>query len=143
MSNTSAAYRRPRNRDRLAALVAADQFVPTLLSPPAPPRLDETEANFQALIVDLAERFRWWTFHPLSSKGSNPGYPDLTMLRYEGARCRALWVEVKTSSGRLRPEQVRVGQMLLAAGLDFRVWRPGMWLADIVPTLTTTGGDDR
>lgn len=112
-----------------AAMMGSDVAAayPQLLVAPAPPRADIREADFQALIVDLAERLGWWTFHVLESRGSNHGWGDLTLLRYEGPRAVALFREVKTERGKLRPDQLRVGQMLMAAGLDWQVWRPADW----------------
>lgn len=100
---------------------------PQLLVPPSPPSLTIGEREFQRLIVDFAERLGWWTFHVLESRGSNHGWGDLVLARYEGPRARVLFREIKTERGKLRPDQLRVGQMLMAAGLDWQVWRPSMW----------------
>jgi hypothetical protein len=122
---SAAAYRRLYGRDRRAALVEGEH--PRLLRPPAPPRERVPEAEFQGIIVAFAERMGWWTYHTRDSIGSNPGWPDLVLARYEGPHCRVLFRELKTAKGKLRPEQLAWGQRLMAAGLDWKVWRPDDW----------------
>lgn len=127
---TPAEYRRLVRGGQVA--VPAEH--PRLLRPPAPPRANVPEIEFQGIIVALAEALGWQTFHVLDSIGSNPGWPDLVLARYEGPRCRVLFRELKTAKGKLRPEQLAWGQRLMAAGLDWKVWRPGDW-SDICDTL--------
>jgi len=116
---------------RLAALTD-ETPPPRLLTPPAPPPRGVSEAAFQALVIDLAERFRWVVYHTLDSRGSHPGWPDLVLVRGP----RALFIELKTERGAIRPEQAAWGERLLKAGLDWRIWRPAHWDTEIVPTLT-------
>ncbi len=115
---------------RLDALTD-DTPPPRLLVAPAPPQAGISEEHFQLLVVGLAERFRWVSYHTLDSRGSDAGWPDLVLIR--GAV--ALFIECKTEKGRLRPAQAAWGQKLLAAGLDWRIWRPGDF-PEIVATLT-------
>ena len=41
----------------------------------------QNEALFQAAIVQLAEPLGWLCYHTHDSRRSQPGYPDLTMVR--------------------------------------------------------------
>lgn len=116
-------------RARLDALTD-DTPPPVLLTPPAPPAPNCSEAAFQALVVGLAERFRWIVIHNADSRRTDAGVPDLLLLRE-----RCIWRELKTAQGRLRPEQVAMGYRLLRAGGDWAIWRPADW-PEIITTLT-------
>jgi hypothetical protein len=59
-------------------------------------------------------------FHPLDSRGTNPGFPD-DVLIVHGA---VMWRELKSQKGRVRPDQKIVLAALKAAGHDVDVWRP-------------------
>lgn len=113
--------------------------MPRLLTPPASPRVDVTEAEFQALIVDLARWFGWEVYHTLDSRGSHLGWPDLVLVRAEGLRGRALFRELKVGRNRVTPEQRRWGDLLHAANIDWDIWRPQDW-GDIVAELTEVAG---
>lgn len=41
----------------------------------------QSEKDFQQQVKDLARLLGWKTYHTLRSKGSDPGFPDLIMLR--------------------------------------------------------------
>jgi len=118
---------------RLAALTD-DTPPPRLLVPPVPPALTISEEAFQTLIVDLARRFGWLTWHDNDSRRNDPGIPDLLMLRE-----RLIWRELKTQRGRLSAEQAAWGERLLRGGQDWAIWRPSDWETEIVPTLTKEG----
>lgn len=90
----------------------------------------QTESQFQAEIVRFAERAGWKVFHPVVSKRSKPGYPDLTMTRRE----RVLWAEVKRAQGRLSGDQEdwlaalsRVAEH--SPNVEVHLWRPSDWSA--------------
>lgn len=67
-----------------------------------------TEANFQRVIVEIAEANGWWVYHVYDSRRSNPGFPDLLLLR--GATM--LLLECKSEKGKASPEQEAVIQRL-------------------------------
>ena len=99
-----------------------------------------TEAEFQQAVVHLAETCGWRVMHVRPSTvrdgrwataTSIPGWPDLTLLGHG----RAIFVELKSETGRVSPEQRRVIDELRAAGLDARVGRPRDWHS-IEETLT-------
>ena len=69
------------------------------------------------------------------------GYPDLHLgCPRTGVN---VYVELKTDTGRVRPNQrSRIGE-LLQAGCDVRIWRPRYWDPEVQRVLTTgrvTGG---
>lgn len=84
----------------------------------------ESEADFQKAITDLATRCGWRWWHITDSRRVNAGWPDLVLMRDNVC----LFRELKTGTGRLRPEQVSTLRALDSCGLDADVWRPGSWL---------------
>lgn len=60
-----------------------------------------SESDFQAQVIAYAEALGWHVYHTQDSRRSNPGWPDLAMVR--GHRL-ILW-ELKTEKGRVTPEQ--------------------------------------
>jgi len=61
-------------------------------------------------------------FHPRFSVGSEPGWPDLVLVRRRDQR--VLFRELKSDTGTVHPRQAAVLELLTAAGLDAAVWRP-------------------
>lgn len=66
----------------------------------AAPPLDVSEKDFQAAAVKLAKSRRWKAFHVYDSRKSEPGFPDLVLVRE-----RVLFIELKTTKGVMEPEQ--------------------------------------
>ena len=115
--------------DRLAA--EAPVVAPVRpLALPVPPDPRVSEALFQALLVDIARRLGWTTYHTRDSRGSDLGWCDLVLARRTGpgpGQGRVIFREIKAERGRVRPEQAMWGGLLLAAGLDWAIWRPSDW----------------
>ena len=44
---------------------------------------DPCEKHFQATVIAYAKLRRWRVYHTLHSKGSEPGFPDLILIRGE------------------------------------------------------------
>jgi len=65
-------------------------------------------------------------YHPRYSLGSEPGWPDLVLLRRRDSR--ALFRELKLDQGKVSPRQGEVLELLGAVGLDVGIWRPRDWL---------------
>lgn len=82
-----------------------------------------TEAQFQQAVVDLARLRGWLTFHVHDSRrGLGAGFPDLVLLHQ--ATGELMFVELKTSSGRVSMAQQTWLDALQRGGHAARVWRP-------------------
>ena len=80
------------------------------------------EKDFQAQVIRIAKALGWLIYHTYDSRRSEPGFPDLVMVRGD----RILYRELKTEKGRLTPHQKIWGEKLSEAGADYAVWRPSM-----------------
>ena len=89
-----------------------------------------TETQYQAQIIELAQKLGWYVHHDHDSRKldwrSYPGFPDLMMVH--PSRPEALWIEVKSQKGNLTPYQRQWLDMLDSAhpGCAF-VARPSDW----------------
>ncbi|MDN4645375.1 VRR-NUC domain-containing protein [Arthrobacter sp. PsM3] len=82
-----------------------------------------SEEQFQQQVIDLAQYHQYEvTYHNPDSRRSQAGFPDLVLI--SSSRRRALFRELKTEDGRVRPKQQAVLLAMVAAGLDADVWRP-------------------
>lgn len=79
-----------------------------------------TEKSWQDQVVKLASLYGWAHFHVYNSRRSNPGWPDLVLARPP----QLIAVELKTNTGRLRPDQRDWLARLEACGIETHVWRP-------------------
>jgi len=94
-----------------------------------------TEDQLLRAVRSHASQLGWRTMHQLHSRGTEPGWPDLVLVR----KGRLLIRELKTIRGRLTPTQVGWLNDLTAAGVDAGVWRPDQLLSgQILNELTTT-----
>lgn len=84
----------------------------------APPAL--TEAAFQQQIVELAGLYGWRLYHTYESRRSNPGWPDLVLMRPP----ELVYAELKTEKGRVSPAQRRWLYGLARCGCEVYIWRP-------------------
>lgn len=67
-----------------------------------------TEAAFQVRIVRLATDHGWRVYHTHDSRRSEPGFPDLVLVRPP----RVLFVELKVGRRQLTPDQQRWMRLL-------------------------------
>lgn len=88
-----------------------------------PHRPKLTEDQFQQQVIDLAKLHGYrLIYHTHNSRRSAPGFPDLVLVSEH--RCRALFRELKTDTGRMSPEQFDWITSMSLAKLDAGVWRP-------------------
>jgi hypothetical protein len=82
-----------------------------------------SEDQFQQQVIELAQYHQYEvTYHNPDSRRSQAGFPDLVLV--SSSRRRALFRELKTEEGRVRPKQTAVLLAMVSAGLDADVWRP-------------------
>ena len=81
----------------------------------------ESEQDFQRSIIRFAKSRGWLFYHTWDSRRSEPGFPDLVLVRD-----RVLFRELKTDKGRLTAIQKTWRDQLKAAGADYQIWRPHM-----------------
>jgi hypothetical protein len=86
---------------------------------PATPIEVLTEKQWQRQLVDLARQLGWTVYHTYDSRRSQPGFPDLVLVRD-----RVLYVELKREQGRLTDAQAGWLDKLRAAGAEAYCWRP-------------------
>ena len=79
-----------------------------------------SEAAFQRQVLDAARLFGWTVYHTKLSAWSNPGFPDLTMVRGP----RLIFAELKREKGRTTPMQDAWLAALAYTCAEVYVWRP-------------------
>lgn len=80
-----------------------------------------SERDFQRQVLDLAGILGWTAYHPMLSKWSERGWPDLAMVRPP----RLVFAELKSEHGRPTPHQERWLALLGACtGVEVFLWRP-------------------
>jgi len=80
-----------------------------------------SEREFQAEVMDIANKLGWRFYHTHDSIGSQAGFPDLVMVRGK----RLIFAELKTEKGKLSKQQV--GWITdLGLCVPVYLWRPSM-----------------
>lgn len=79
-----------------------------------------TEKAWQQQVLEISTLCRWQHFHVFDSRRSDPGWPDLVLVRAP----ELLVAELKTDRGRLTPQQAQWLDRLAACGVEAHVWRP-------------------
>jgi VRR-NUC domain len=89
----------------------------------ASPALRETEAGFQRFVVEAAELYGWREYHTFDSRRSQPGFPDLVLVR----RPRVIFAEVKTDKGLLSGAQADwLDDLDQCQRVETYIWRPAL-----------------
>ena len=78
------------------------------------------EKEFQAMVENIAELRGWTFYHTYDSRRSNPGFPDLQMLRGE----RQVIAELKSQKGRITEIQKDWLEKFKLVGAEVFLWRP-------------------
>lgn len=89
-----------------------------------------TEAEWQATLIAAARAAGWWVMHHHDSRGTEPGWPDLTCIRGK----ELVYIECKSERGRLTGPQMIVLGMLAETGTEVIVARPSD--VDVIDRLT-------
>lgn len=90
-----------------------------------------TEKQFQQRVLDLAALKGWKAYHTHDSRRSQPGWPDLVLIRGQ----RGIFAELKTDTGRVSAAQQEWLDAIAGTGAEVAVWRPRDWPA-VVAALT-------
>lgn len=80
----------------------------------------QSEADFQRAVIDLCRWLGLHYFHDNDSRRNRAGFPDMVICGQHGVIFR----ELKSATGRIRPEQATWLSRLQLAGADADVWRP-------------------
>lgn len=83
-----------------------------------------TEKQLQAAIVKTARLLGWRVYHTFDSRRSEPGFPDLTMVRGR----LLIFAELKTDKGKVSAAQEAWLDALISTGVGVALWRPADWL---------------
>lgn len=79
-----------------------------------------SESDLQRACIDLCRWLGLAWFHDNDSRRNRAGFPDLVVCGTQGF----LFRELKSESGRLRPEQMDWLSRLNLGGADAAIWRP-------------------
>ena len=78
------------------------------------------ERELQAIVKQMAELCGWEYYHTYDSRRSNPGFPDVVMLRGE----RLIVAELKVQKGKVSDHQQRWLEKFKLTGVEVFLWRP-------------------
>lgn len=87
----------------------------------------ETEKSFMATVVQFAKLHGWLVYHTHDSRKSEPGFPDLVLVRTTEGNRRVLFAELKMDGNRLTDEQAKWMTAITLAGVRAVLWRPDDW----------------
>ena len=79
----------------------------------------ESEKEFDASVRQLAQMLGWRRYHTYDSRRSEPGFPDLVLVRD-----RIIFAELKSEKGKVTARQEAWIAALRTAGAEVYVWRP-------------------
>lgn len=83
-----------------------------------------TEKAFQQAVVDLARLNGWVCYHTYDSRRSEPGFPDLVLVKGHSL----IFAELKTQKGRLTKDQETWREALWnVPNIGVCLWRPSDW----------------
>jgi hypothetical protein len=81
---------------------------------------DVTEKDWQTTVKDLVKRLGWRRpYHTFDSRRSEPGFPDLVLVRD-----RVVFLELKRETGKLSAAQTDWLTMLIRARAEVYIARP-------------------
>jgi hypothetical protein len=87
----------------------------------APQARQLRESDFQRQVLDVARIYGWRAYHPMLSKWSERGFPDLTLVRPP----RIVFAELKRETGKRTSFQDEWAELLTdCPGVEYFLWRP-------------------
>jgi len=93
-----------------------------------------SEDELQGTVRDMGKLRRWYAYHTYNSRKSEPGFPDLVMVR-DG---RLLFLELKRQNGKVSPAQADVLRKLQQVPCaEVHIVRPSDLLCGAVLALLT------
>lgn len=78
-----------------------------------------TEREWQSEVLNAARTLGWTAYHTHDSRRSEPGFPDLVLVRD-----RLIMAELKTDTGKPSTDQLRWLRLLERAGVEVYLWQP-------------------
>lgn len=82
------------------------------------------EKEFLAQVIASAKSRGWLVYHTYDSRLSEPGFPDLVLVRGD----RIIFAELKVGKNKLRPPQKNWLNLLRTAQqVKVFLWRPEHW----------------
>lgn len=90
-----------------------------------------SEKQFQDNVVRRAEYCNYVCYHTYDSRRSNPGFPDLVLVRF-WPRPQIVFAELKVGKNKLSPQQIIWQDILtqiaaVTPHVEYYVWRPEQW----------------
>lgn len=86
-----------------------------------------TEEQLMASIIAIAKALKYRVYHTFDSRRSTAGYPDICCVRNgpEPGDTRLIYIETKSSRGRVTPEQREwLHALSQVQGVEVYVFRP-------------------
>lgn len=80
------------------------------------------ESELQRLVETHLDRLGYTWFHDNDSRRNRPGLPDIVAVGR-----KVLFIELKSDTGALKPDQHKWMYALQDAGAIYRLWRPEDW----------------
>lgn len=89
-----------------------------------------TEDELEHNVRDACKKLNVIRVHQFNSIGTQAGWPDDALVGPRGAIFR----ELKSQKGRVRPGQAKMLAAMDVAGLNVAIWRPMDWLDGTILT---------
>lgn len=95
-----------------------------------------SEQQLQSMVIDLARWAGFLHFHDNDSRRNRAGFPDLTLVHTTTGRL--IFAELKSATGRLRPEQ-DVWLTHLGRLHEAYLWAPVHWETGVIRRVLLEG----